>query len=492
MLAAVAGYDLVVLNGTVVSPAGEWALDVGVRGETIAALGEPGSLGTEAARVIDASGCLVIPGGVDPHCHYSMTFEHVLTTEQQEFSPAAAFGGTTTLVDFAFVEGGASLVDAVAAKKDEAASRMAVDYGLHAILCGDVSFENIEQIGDAIRGGIATIKTFTTYGYMTGDGRRFGIMQAVAEHGGMSVVHAEDDDIANFLTARYVREGKTHGAYISEVRNSLVEEAAVRRCLLLAERSGSPLYILHMAAGAGIRALAEARERGLPVYGETLPVYLSFTQEDLWDDTEVEIEGHRYPYRGLLHNNYPTIKTAADREECWRALADGRLHTVGSDHALISVRDRFVTMGCELPFVQAGQASVELRLPLVFDRGVRTGRMSASRWVEVVATNPAKLMGLWPRKGELLEGGDADIVVFDPARTWTVDWRETLHMSAEYSIWQGWELQGAVRDTILRGRVLVEDGAWAAAASRTDGRFLPRRILPEVARSAAQPAGVVV
>jgi dihydropyrimidinase len=317
-------------------------------------------------------------------------------------------------------------------------------------------------------------------------------MQAVAEHGGMSVVHAEDDDIANFLTARYLREGKKHGAYISEVRDSLVEEAAVRRCLLLAERSGSPLYILHMAAGAAIDALAEARARGLPVYGETLPVYLSFTQDDLWDDAEVEVEGQRFPYKGLLHNNYPTIKTAADREACWQALADGRLHTVGSDHALVSVRDRFLAMGVELPFVQAGQAANEIRVPLVYDRGVRTGRISASRWVELVATNPAKLMGLWPRKGELLEGADADIVVFDPQRRWTVDWQETLHMSAEYSIWQGWELQGRVRDTILRGRLLVEDAAWADGSSRTDGRFLERRIAPEVARPAAQPAPVGV
>ena len=297
-------------------------------------------------------------------------------------------------------------------------------------------------------------------------------------HGGMHVVHAEDDAIASWLTAKYVGEGKTHGAYISEVRNALVEEAAIRRCMLLAERTGCALYVLHIAAGSGVAALAEGRSKGLPFYGETLSCYLSFTQDELWDEGEITVGDRTYPRRGLLFNNYPSIKTAADRELLWEAIADGRLDVVATDHCLIDVADRYQLHGAELPFPQGGQAAVELRLPLLYSSGVVPGRIGVSRFVELASTAPAKLLGLWPQKGEIAAGADADIVVFDPAKVWTVDWRDNLHMSAPYSCWQGWELTGKARTTILRGSVLVEDESWVG--STTGGRFLERKLLPEV------------
>lgn len=472
--------DLLILNGTVVSPTSEQRLDVAVEGERIAAVGAPGSLGTQARKVIDAGGCLVIPGGVDPHVHYAMNFESILVTEGQEYSPAAAFGGTTTVIDFAFQDPPMGLHEAIEAKKAESEGNMAVDWSLHPILTKDISFEVIDEIGDVIRGGLPTIKTMTTYAYMCDDGQRYGVMLEVAKHGGMSVVHAEDDAIANWLAAKYIREGKTHGAYISEVRGPLVEEAAIRRCLLLAERAGSPLYILHMAAGSGIEALAEGRARGLPFYGETLTSYLHFTADNLWDDSPVEVDGKSYLCRGLLYNNYPTLKFAPDRDACWEAIADGRLQAVGTDHAVTTLKDRFEIMGIELPFVQAGQMSVELRVPLLYHHGVNAGRFSVKRFVELVSTNPAKIMGLWPRKGQIAAGADADIVVFDPARTWTVHW-EDLHMSLPYSLWDGWELTGKARTTILRGSLLVEDGNWVG--SKTGGRFQTRELLPQVVGS---------
>ena len=469
--------DLLILNGTLVSPAGEAALDIAVTGETITAVGPRGSLGTEARKVIDAGGCLVIPGGIDPHVHYAMNFENILLTEGPEFSHAAALGGTTCVVDFAFLEPPHGLHEVIEGRKQEFAGRMAVDFGLHAILTKGFGFDVIEEIGDAIRGGVPTIKTMMTYGWLSDDGQRWGVMSEVAQHGGMSVVHAEDDAIANWLSAKYVREGKTHGAYICEVRGPLVEEAAIRRAMLLAERAGSPLYVLHMAAGSGVEALAEGRARGLPFYGETLSAYLSFTQDDLWDEPPITVNGKTYDARGLLYNNFPTPKFKPDRETCWQALADGRLQVVATDHALVSLRDRFETMGTTVDSMQAGQAAVELRVPLLYHQGVNGGRISAGRWVELISTNPAKLMGLWPRKGQIAEGSDADIVVFDPAKRWTVRWQD-LHMDAGYSCWDGWELTGKVRDTVLRGAVLVESEAWVG--SKTGGRFVPRTLLPEV------------
>lgn len=462
-------YDLLVSGGTVVTPVGSEPLDVAVNGEQIAAICQPGSFGNEAARVVDASGCLVIPGGVDPHCHYNMGFGDV-RCETQEYSPAAAFGGDTTIIDFVLQEPPASLHDAMEAKKAEAEGAMAVDYGLHAILAGDISFDVIEEIGDVIRGGIPTIKTMMTYGWMSDDGHRWGVMNQVAEHGGLSVVHAEDDAIANWLTKKYLREGKTHGAYISETRGPLVEEAAIRRAMLLAERSGSPLYVLHMAAGSGVEALAEGRAKGLPFYGETLTPYLSFVAEKLWDDEN----------RGLLWNNYPTIKFQEDQDLLWRAIADNRLQVVSSDHFLITAADRFEKMGITVDALQAGQAGVELRIPVLFNLGVQGGRITVNRFVELISTNPAKIMGLYPRKGQLAVGSDADIAILDPDRRWTVHHID-LHMSGDYSCWEGWELQGKITTTILRGQVLVENEQWVGPKSA--GKFLRRKLLPEVVGS---------
>ena len=229
-----------------------------------------------------------------------------MQAEGQEHSWACAWGGTTTICDFVLQEPPTSLHDAVTEKKAEAEGSMAVDYGLHAILAGEIPFEVMEEIGDVIRGGIPTIKTLTTYAWKVDDGHRFGVMTEVAEAGGLSIVHAEDDDLANWLTRKYVRDGKTHGGYCAETRGALVEELAIRRAMLLAERTGSPLYIFHMAAGSGVEALAESRARGLPMYGETLLIYLTWTADKLFDDEN----------RGLLWSNFPTIKFQEDQDLC--------------------------------------------------------------------------------------------------------------------------------------------------------------------------------
>jgi dihydropyrimidinase len=305
-----------------------------------------------------------------------------------------------------------------------------------------------------------------TYAWEADDGHRYGVMCEVAAHGGLSIVHAEDDALARWLTRKYVREGKTHGGHVAETRGSLVEELGIRRAMLLAERTGSPLYVFHMAAGAGVHALAEGRARGLPFYGETLVVYLTWTAEKLFDDAN----------RGLLWSNIPTIKFQEDQDVLWEALADDRLQVVSSDHYGLKAATRYEHMGTSVETVQGGQNAVEMRVPVMFHL-VQQGRLGLERFVEVVATNPAKIMGLYPRKGQLAVGADADIVVIDPSKTWTVRASEH-HMSGDYNCWEGWELDGRVVTTILRGTPLVEDGRWVG--SRTGGRYLPRTLLPEI------------
>lgn len=436
--------------------------DLVICGERIVDIVEPGACVGRAGRTIDASGKLVLPGGVDPHCHYG-TVRAGSASEDESYSRAAAFGGTTTLIDFVWHEDDGTLHEAIDRKKQRCEGSMAVDYGLHAILTGDVAFETIEELGDVIRAGIPTIKTFMTYdGLCVDDGHRWGIMQAVAEHGGMSVVHAEDDALSRWLTKKYVRDGKRHAGYIVETHSPLVEEAAVRRAVLLAERSGSPLYVLHIAAGAAVDAVAEARARGVPVFGETLTTYLSFTQERLWDDAA----------DGRLWSNFPPLKYAEDRDALWEALRDRRLHTVGSDQ-WANLRHERAEMGSTIESLECGQASVELRLPVLYELGVRADRLDLERFVDVVSTSPAKLMGLYPRKGDLRVGSDADIAIMDTSAAWTVHAAD-LHMRADWNCWEGWELHSRVTTTVLRGSVIVDDGAWVGSSA--PGQYLERAL----------------
>jgi dihydropyrimidinase len=471
-------YDTVVSGGSVVVPAGVLPLDIAVSGEVIAAIGPHGAFDGESVDRVDARGCLVIPGGVDPHVHFKLRVPSVagetIPDEGQEYSYAAAFGGTTTIIDFALWERerwdhdpAHDLARAVTDKKEEAAGKMAVDYSFHLLLIGNPSFEALDEIGGVIEQGIPTIKTSSACPPWTSDdGHRLGVMLEVAEHGGLHILHAEDQAIMDWLTAKYERDGKIHGAYTSQTRGALVEEAAIRRAILLSERTGCPLYVLHVGAGSGAEAIREARGRGASVFGETLICYLSFTSAELWDDAR----------RGLLWNNWPVIKEEADRAELWRAIADGTLQVVSSDHWVVQADDRYAYMGETIEGGgQAGQAAVEMRVPVLFSMGVSEGRLSVERFVDLVATNPAKLMGLYPRKGVIREGSDADLVVIDPNKTWTVT-AEEHHMSADYNCWEGWTLRGAIKTTILRGAPLVVNGEWVG--DRAGGRFLERSVDP--------------
>jgi dihydropyrimidinase len=469
-------HDTLIRNGTVVAEEGVADLDVLIDGETITALVDRGGDPPEAREVIDAAGRRVLPGGIDPHVHYEVISSHgTVQSESADNSIAAAVGGNTTVIDFAFHEHQPTTHAAVAERLQKLDGRMAVDYGLHVILTGEPSFEVLEEIPDLVRMGLPSFKTFTTYRWIMDDGHRFGVMQAVAEAGGMSVIHAEDHALIGWLTKKYQREGKTHGAYISETRNALVEEAAVRRAVLLAERSGSPLYVLHVGAGDAADAIADARRRGVECFGEALIGNLSFTQENLWDRSPIEIGGHTFPDRGLLFNNYPVLKTAEDRERLWQALESGALQAVSSDHFLAKAIDRYTHMGTEIPGVMSGQAAVELRIPVLYTLGVATGRLDLETFVRLISTNSARLGGLYPRKGVLAPGSDADVLIFDPEARWRVVVDE-LAMDTDYSCWEGWELQGRVDTVLLRGTTLVRNGAAVAQPAR--GRFLERTMVP--------------
>jgi dihydropyrimidinase len=455
-------FDTLVSGGTVVTPVEIAELDVGIVDEQIAAIGTPGSLGRDAVQTIDATGCLVLPGGIDPHVHYSgpATPAGGAAPETQDYSAAAAFGGVTTIVDFAFQAGSQSLHDAIASKKEEAAGRMAVDFGLHAGFLGNPRFEVLDEIEDAVKGGLPTFKTFMIYpGWEMDDGHLWGVMNRVAACGGVTLVHAEDSALVSWLTAKYVREGKTHGAHIVETRPSVAEETAMRRALTLAERSGCRVYFMHVSSRRGLEAIVDARQRGVIVLAETTAPYLSFTAEKLWEEN------------GLLWATTPPVKYADDRDALWRALASHILDVVSSDHFVVSTKDKYEKMGTTIKSLMGGYDGVELRVPLMFHCGVQEGRITLRRFVDVVSANPARIMGLYPRKGCLAPGADADIMIIDPEHLWTIR-SDDLHTSADYCPWEGWELRGKVRTTLLRGSPLVVNENYVG--SKTGGRFLPR------------------
>jgi dihydropyrimidinase len=459
--------DLLIKGSTVVSPESAETLDVGVQDGRVVLLASPNTVSLEAGRTIDATGKYLVPGGIDAHVHFNLGLTPAMRAQSARAGGrAAVFGGTTTFIDFALQRGEESLSSAIEAKKAELASdRPDADYALHAMLTGDISFEVLEEIRDAIAEGVVSFKMFTTFSgpsasgaMFTDDGRIWGVMGQLARHGGVAMVHCEDDCIIDFNVRRLYREGHQEAPNIALARPNLCEEAAISRVVLLARRSGSPLYIVHVSATEGVEILAEAQGRGEPVYGEALHNYLAFTHED-----------YRRP-NGMTYHNYPALKSPRDRDALWAGLTSGVLDTVASDDFTIPLAQKL--SGKEVDNAPGGHNGVETRMAYLMSEGVSKRRMSLNRLVEVSSRAPARLFGIYPRKGVVAPGSDADLVLIDPALQHTIRLQE-LHSDCDYSLWDGWECQGYPVTTIARGEVLVEDGRWVGSSG--GGRFVPGR-----------------
>jgi dihydroorotase-like cyclic amidohydrolase len=461
--------DLVIRGGTVVTPQGLGAWDVGIEGERIAAIAAPGSLPTDAGRVVDAAGQLVIPGGIDPHVHTtwpvpSLGGGHSLSAGPGHVSRAAVYGGTTTIADFAVCSPGLTIAEAIARK--EALWREAyTDFALHVMLEGAVPDDVIAQIPDAIGAGYPSFKLFTTdvrpiaKGRMVRLGHLWAVMERVARHGGILAVHAEDDDLVMYMYERVAADGRTDIANMPIVHSVMSEDLAFRRVIRLARYvEGAAVYLVHVSAGAGVDAIAEARADGFPIYGETLHHYATFTAE-----------AYLRP-DGVVVHTYPSIKYDEDRQRLWRGLRDGSIATVATDEVCtpraIKLRSRHVAD------VTGGHVGVETRVPIIYTEGVSKRGMSLERFVDVTSTNAAKLLGCYPRKGVIAVGSDADLVLLDTSVRRVLRAAD-LHGS-DYSAWEGWEVHGWPSLVMLRGKVIVQDGRLKGQAG--DGRAIPRRL----------------
>lgn len=461
--------DLIVRGGQVVTPEGVGVWDVACRGEKIVAVTAPGVLSGEAGRVIDATGMVVVPGGIEPHAHIAAPIvghPDLLTAPPEQVSRAALFGGTTTLLDFAVVYAGLDIAGAIEERTGVWQGNSYADYSHHVMLLGDISPETIGSIDEAVEQGFPTFKIFTTevrppsagdVPRMVRTGHLQDLMTRIRQLDAMLLVHAEEDDMVQHMHRKLIRQGRTEWPNMPLVHSVESEDISFRKVLRVAEWTGAPVYFVHVSARTGVEAIAEARGRGRPVYGETLHNYCCFSAANYHEEF------------GMKYHTYPSLKSEDDRAALWEAIIGGDLQTMATDEYCTSWETK--TVGRTILDVTGGHNGVETRMGITFSEGVTRQGMGLSRFVDVTSANAAKIMGLYPRKGALAPGSDADICIIDPGieRRLTAD---DFHIS-DYSIWEGYPIEGWPVTTILRGRVTVSDGAFHAAPT---GQLLPRKI----------------
>ncbi|MBN1659596.1 MAG: dihydropyrimidinase [Anaerolineae bacterium] len=449
-------YDLVIANGTVVTAEGSTRADLGIEGGRVAALG----VGLAGQEMIDAGGMLVLPGGVDEHVHLQMPVGEFCSSDDfYSGTAAAACGGTTTVIDFVEPRAGQGLVEALAARRAEADGKVAADYGLHMTLAR-ADDDTLAQVPAAIEAGVAGFKLYMAYqGLRLDDGELLRALAALRTHSARPLIHAENHYAIAYLAEKAAAEGRTGPASHPATRPAVMEAEAIHRLLALAHVTGTPLMVAHLSSALGLDQVRAARARGQIVWVETCPQYL------LLDEAEYLREG----FEGAKFVMSPPLRVVADRTSLWAGLAAGEIDTVATDHCPFFYGSQKVRGRDDFRRIPGGAPGIETRLVLIYTHGVRAGRLSLERWVEVCCTAPARRFGLAPRKGTLAVGADADVVVFDPARQARLS-AETLHQNVDYTPYEGWEVQGYPVTVLSRGKVIVRDGEFVGRPGQ--GQFL--------------------
>ena len=469
-------FDLVIRGKQVVAPHGVGAYDIAIKGEKIAAVSAAGTFGPQTAqRLVDAGDKIVMPGGIDPHVHCSWALppnadgSPALSEPPSVVSRAALFGGTTTLVDFAQCKQGNTIPATLERRDKDWVGQCYCDYSYHILVEGSLEPEIFGQLGDAIRAGYPTVKIFTTdvrplrSGRMVDFGDIWEVFKVVAKEGGLCVVHGEDNDIVMHMYDRLFREGRTGFENMSEVHNALSEDLSFRRVIRLAESvPGTAVYFMHVSAASGVEAIREARLRGTPVYGETLHQYLMYTDAD-----------YRRP-NGQIYHTYPSLKSKTDQDALWSGAEDGALHTVATDEVCCKLAVKL--QGRRIDDTTGGNSAVEPRLGVMYTEMVGRRGYSLQKFVDLTSANAARIMGLYPRKGLLAPGSDADLAVLDTSRKIRLS-KEMLH-ETDYTPWEGHEVHAWPAMTILRGKIMVDSGKFLGDLK--DGQYLYRTIPEEI------------
>jgi dihydropyrimidinase len=444
-----ATFDVLIKGGVVVGGSGIRKADVGILGEEIVSV-EPGLKSDDAVRLIDASGKYVFPGVIDVHVH------PVYEDDMGGLSVTAAYGGTTTLIHYAYAKPGMKLIDTIKKLKEEGFQKSRLDFSIHGALF-DPQSQN-KEIPKAFELGVTSYKMFLTYAklkWMTDDYQLTAAMDLIAEGHGLAMVHAESGLVTDYLEDRSLKRGEDQRKVFLTTRPDYLEAESVFRAISIGAVMKCPLYVVHLSAAKALDVIERARQEGHMVYAETCPQYLALTDEDLQE-------------KGPLAKIGPPLRTHKDRLALWEGLKKGSIDVIASDHApkIKKINDPFF----EAPF---GSPSAEPMLTLSYDEGVNTGRIGPCRLVQVLCENPAKIFGFYPKKGAIQKGADADIVLFDPHQVHTLS-VQNQHSGAGYTLYEGRTCLGRPVLTMQRGKVLIENGELKKKPG--DARFLPTHI----------------
>jgi dihydropyrimidinase len=456
-------FDTVIRNGTVVTATDTYRSDIGIADGRIAAIAQ--SLPMESAsQLIDAAGMFVMPGGIDVHTHLDMPFGGTTSADDFESGTiAAAYGGTTTLIDFAVQYKGQSLRQAFDTWMKKADRKAAIDYAFHCIIT-DLGDAQLEEMGGLIDEGVSSFKLFMAYPgvLMVDDATIFRAMSQAAKYGGLICMHAENGGAIDVIVRRALAEGKRAPKYHALTRPTTAEGEATGRALALAEMAGSPVYIVHLSCNEALERVREARDRGLPAYAETCPQYLYLSLEHM---DAPGFEGAKYVFT-------PPLREKWHQDKLWRGLADDTLQVVSTDHCPFCFKEQKELGKDDFTKIPNGGPGIEHRLSLIYTGGVHGARFSPNRFVELVATAPAKLFGLFPRKGTIAIGSDADLVVFDRDKEQVIS-ASTHHMRVDYSMFEGIRIKGVPVSVLLRGRMILEGGKFVGKPG--SGEFVRRQ-----------------
>jgi dihydropyrimidinase len=450
-------------GGLVISATAEVTADVLVDGERVAALLAPGAgLAPNTDRVIDATGKYVIPGGVDAHTHMEMPFGGTFASDTFETgTAAAAWGGTTTIIDFAIQSVGKSLREGLDAWHAKAEGNCAIDYGFHMII-SDVDEQSMKEMDVLVGEGVTSFKMFMAYPgvFYSDDGKILRAMQQGAANGALTMMHAENGIAIDLLVQQALAKGQTDPRYHGDVRHALLEAEATHRAIQLAKVAGSPLYVVHVSAEEAVAQIAAARDAGFPVFAETCPQYLFLSTDDL---AREDFEGAKYVCSTPLR---PVENQAA----LWRGLRTDDLSVVSTDHCPFCFKGQKEMGRGDFSKIPNGMPGVENRVDLLH-QAVVDGHISRRRWVELTSTAPARMFGLHPRKGTIAPGSDADIVIYDPAAEQVLS-AATHHMNVDYSAYEGKRITGRAQTVLSRGEVIVDGGEYFGRPGR--GTYLTR------------------
>ncbi len=453
---------MLIQNGTIVNADSTVRADLLIDGATIKEI-RAGTHSGAADKVVDASGLLLLPGGIDAHTHLDMPFGG--TQSADDFltgTRAAAIGGTTTIVDFAIQARGTKMRSALDTWWKKAEGKACIDYGLHMIVT-DLGDAGLEDMDDMVREGVASFKLFMAYpnAFMVDDATIFKALQQTAKNGALICMHAENGSVIDVIVQQALAEGKTAPIYHHLTRPTLAEAEAVHRSIALAEMAGVPGYIVHLSSEDALNQVREARDRGLPAFAETCPQYLLLSLEDIADKGW---EGAKYVFT-------PPLRERKNQPKLWEGLRTDHLQVVSTDHCPFCFADQKALGKDDFTKIPNGGPGIENRLQLLHHHGVGKGNLSLNRFVEVVSTAPARIFGMYPKKGVLAVGSDADLVLWNPNEEHTIS-AATQAMRVDYSMFEGFHVRGNARDVYSRGELIVSGGTFIGKPGR--GNYLRR------------------